>query len=325
MVVMIKESLAQNYLDLPTSFGERKARFLHNLRSPSDKTKYKRYPGAPIRYAGGKSLAVGLIVERIPDNVERVVSPFLGGGSVEVACAVELGLPVVASDIFDVLMTFWKVQLSDADALYKRLQKFPPTVAEFYATKERLKKHWKGELPLETEVDVAAYFYFDHNTSYGPHFLGWPSRLYLQPEWYNSLMEKVRSFSAPNMSVVCEPFETFIPKYENDLLYCDPHYYLNGDSKQFVGMYPHRNFPIYHNGFRHEILRDLLLNRKGGFVLSYNDCSTIREWYKDCKMITPTWQYTFGQGDTRIGENRLEDNNGSYIKHSHELLIWRDS
>jgi DNA adenine methylase len=197
-------------------------------------------------------------------------------------------------------------------------------VTEYYVAKERLKKHWNKELPLESELDIAAYFYFNHNTSYGPHFLGWPSRLYLQPKRYQTLIEKVRDFRAENMTVDCESFEKVIPKYNNDFLYCDPPYYLDGDSKTFVGMYPHRNFPIYHNGFKHEKLRDLLREHKGGFVLSYNDCSIIREWYKGFNIIAPEWQYTFSQGDIRIGENRLRDNNGSYIKHSHELLIWKE-
>lgn len=316
--------ISQSELFPLSSLSERKNAFLYKLKSPSGKTKYKRYIGAPIRYAGGKSLAVGLIVELIPDNTARIVSPFLGGGSVEVACANELGLPVIAYDIFNTLITYWKVQLNEPQSLYQRLLEFSPTVDEFYTVKERLKKHWKEELPLDSELEIAAYFYFNHNTSYGPHFLGWPSRVYLNKKRYQTIIEKVRDFHTPNLIVDCESFEKVISKYKDDFLYCDPPYYLEGDSKQFIGMYPHRNFPIYHNGFKHDKLLELLLNHKGGFILSYNDCSTIREWYKECNMIAPTWQYTFGQGDTRIGENRLEDNNGSHIKHSHELLIWRN-
>ena len=314
---------AENCLVLnELSFTERKPSFLHNLASPSGKTKYKRYAGAPIRYAGGKSLAVGLVVELIPDNVKRIVSPFLGGGSVEVACAVELNLPVIASEIFDILVTYWDAQLHEQEALYQRLLEFEPTRAKYKIVKERLKQHWTGEAPLEG-VELAAYFYFSHNTSYGPHFLGWPSSVYLQPIRYGKMLERVRNFKADNLKVECASFEEIMPKYKDDFLYCDPPYYLGGDSKTFIGMYPHRNFPIHHNGFKHNKLRDLLFEHKGGFVLSYNDCSTIREWYKDFDMITPSWQYTFSQGDTRIGENRLRDNNGSHVKHSHELLIWK--
>lgn len=278
--------------------------------------------GTPLRYAGGKSLAVGLIVERIPDNVKRVVSPFLGGGSVEVAIANELNIPVIGYDIFDVLTNFWNVQLNNPKALYDRLLKFKPTREEFKRVKETLKKHWKGEKKLG-KFDLAAHYYFNHNTSYGPHFLGWPSSVYLQKERYQKMIEKVRNFRAPNLKVECASFEQIMEKHRDDFLYLDPPYYLDGDSKTFVGMYPHRNFPIHHKGFRHDLLHDLLLKHRGGFILSYNNCLTIRQEYASFDSIEPSWQYTFSQGDTRIGENRRRDNNGTYVKKSHELLIWK--
>ncbi|HEY4497576.1 MAG TPA: DNA adenine methylase [Candidatus Paceibacterota bacterium] len=306
----------------PNTLAQRKKDFLRKIASPSGKTKYKRYMGAPIRYAGGKSLAVGLVVERIPDNIKRVVSPFLGGGSVEVAIARELNLPVIGYDIFDILINYWQVQLKTPDMLYERLLDFEPTREGFKKAKERLKKYWKKEEKLG-KLDLAAYYYFNHNTSYGPHFLGWPSSVYLQEERYKTMLEKVRNFRADILQAECASFEDIMPKHKNDFLYCDPPYYLDGDSKTFVGLSPHRNFPIHHNNFKHELLCNLLMEHKGGFVLSYNDCSMIRGWYKDFDMITPSWQYTFSQGDTRIGENRKRDNNGSYVKKSHELLIWK--
>jgi len=301
--------------------AERKESFLERLTSPSGKTKYKRYIGSPLRYAGGKSLAVGLIADLIPDNTKRIISPFLGGGAVEIACAKELDIPVIGYDIFDILMNYWDVQLHNPIALYERLLEFSPTRETFKQVKTRLKEHWTTDNKLD-KIGLAAYYYFNSNTSYGPHFLGWPSNVYLKPKRYETMIEKLRDFRAPNMEVGCMSFEDSIPLYENDFLYCDPPYYLDGDSKMFIGMYPHRNFPIHSKNFNHEKLRDLLLSHKGGFILSYNDCSTIRDWYKDCNISTPKWQYTFSQGDTRIGANRLEHNNGSYIKKSHELLIW---
>jgi len=304
----------------PTFFTERKNAFLNSLASPSGKTKYKRYLGSPLRYAGGKTLAVGLIVERIPDNITRIVSPFLGGGSVEVACAIELDLPVIGYEIFDILVNYWQVQLENPQALYERLLQFDPSRHGFKEVKERLKRHWNGTEKLD-KYDLAAYYYFNSNTSYGPHFLGWPSSVYLKQKRYLKMIQKVRDFKTNNMRVECLSFEKSIPLHPNDFLYCDPPYYLDGDSTTFIGMYPHRNFPIHHKNFDHEKLRDLLIAHKGGFILSYNDCSTIRDWYKDFDMITPSWQYTFSQGDTRIGENRLKNNNGLYVKKSHELLI----
>ena len=297
--------------------------FLDRIRS-SGKLDYKRYLGSPLRYAGGKSLAVGYVVERLPDKLpEKLVSPFFGGGSVEIAVAKELGIPVVGYDIFDILVNYWQFQTSDAEQLYQKLKKFRPNRNTFASVKERLKVHWHGLEPL-SRLDLAAHYYFNSNTSYGPHFLGWPSDIYLNESRYAKVLAKVRSFRARKLQVKCSSFEESIPAHSNDFLYCDPPYYLE-QGKTFVGMYPHRNFPIHHAGFRHDVLRDLLLSHKGGFILSYNDCETIRDWYADCNIDTPSWQYTFGQGDTRIGVNRLESNGGSHIKKSHELLIWRYS
>jgi DNA adenine methylase len=81
-----------------------------------------------------------------------------------------------------------------------------------------------------------------------------------------------------------------------------------------------RNIPVHHNGFNHELLRDLLKAHKGGFVLSYNNCETIREYYKDFEQIFPTWNYSMGNGETRIGKNR-EEAGITNSKDSHEILI----
>ena len=313
-----------NDRQLPLTLGQgRLSRddFLRGLRSHG-KLQYKRYLGSPLRYAGGKSLAVGFVIERLPTPLpDTLVSPFFGGGSVEIAAARELGIAVYAYDIFDILVNYWAAQVEDAEALYGRLKRFEPTRDTFAAVKQRLSEHWHGGRSLKP-LDLAAHYYFNSNTSYGPHFLGWPSDVYLNERRYAKTLEKVRSFSAPSLSVRCASFDESIPAHADDFLYCDPPYYL-AQGKTFVGMYPHRNFPIHHQGFRHDRLRDLLLAHKGGFILSYNDCDVIRDWYADCHIATPRWQYTFGQGDTRIGHNRRASNGGSHIKKSHELLIWK--
>ncbi|MFP6230208.1 DNA adenine methylase [Helicobacter pylori] len=117
--------------------------FLHNLRSNNGR--YKRYIKAPLRYGGGKSLAVGLIVEYIPNSVRRMISPFIGGGSVEIACAAELGLEVLGFDIFDILVNFYQVLLKDKQALYSHLLSLEPTQETYSTIKQELKAHYKKE------------------------------------------------------------------------------------------------------------------------------------------------------------------------------------
>lgn len=287
---------------------------------------YKRYCGSPLRYAGGKSLAVGYILEYLPDNVNKIVSPFMGGGSVEIAIARELGIDVVAYDIFELLVNYWQVQIKYPYELFEMLNKLQPTKEEYERIKDLLKSVWnKNDGFIEndySDLDLATYYYFNHNLSYGPGFLGWMSSIYTEEKRYRAMLEKVKNFDVPNLQVYNESFETSIPKHNGDFLYLDPPYFLDGDSKMFKGIYPMRNFPVHHNGFRHDILADLLKEHNGGLILSYNDCSWVREAYNDFKIVEVAWQYTMGQGETRIGKNRLErgyDNEN--IKSSHELLI----
>lgn len=297
----------------------RKEDFLKSLRGKG-RYKYRRYAGGPLRYAGGKTLAVGHIVEHLPDGVDRLVSPFVGGGAVEIACANELGISVQAYDVFDILTNYWQVQLRSPVALAERIAQWTPTQETYRAVKARLKRQWTKEEPFTDCTDLAAHYWFNHNLSYGPGFLGWMSRIYEEPARFRSLLGKVRDFRCPTLSVEQGDFRDTIPGHRNDFLYCDPPYYLDGDSRMFRGIYPQRNFPVHHKGFDHAMLRDLLHRHRGGFILSYNDCQTVRDWYSDFTIVEVEWQYTLGQGETRIGKNRIESGT-DHVKASHELLI----
>ena len=287
----------------------------------SGKYKYSRYNGLPLRYAGGKSRAVGHIIEHIPDNVKVLASPFFGGGSIEIACAKELGIKVHGYDIFNILTNYWEVQIKSPKLLAKRIRKFKPTEKCYRNVKNRLKQHWNGEKPITNKVELAAIYWFNHNLSYGPGFLGWMSKIYTNESRVKKMIDKVENFECPKITVNEGTFDKSLLKHKNDFLYCDPPYYLEGDSKMFKGIYPQRNFPVHHNGFDHEKLRDILHNHKEGFVLSYNDCETIRDWYKDFDIHEVQWQYTLGQGETRIGKNRIANNTLDNVKKSHEILI----
>jgi len=305
---------------IPYLYLNSREKLLSNLRSNSICKRYSRYKGLPIRYAGGKSLAVGYILENIPDGITTLISPFFGGGSVEIACAKELGMKVVGYDIFDILCNYWQVQLSNPRELANRIEMWSPQSDIYLKVKKRLHQHWCDEKKINNKLELAAHYWFNHNLSYGPGFLGWMSKIYQNEYRVKRLIDKVRQFRCPGLSVQQGNFEEILPKYKKSFLYCDPPYYLN-DSKMFRGIYPQRNFPVHHKGFNHILLRDFLKKHKGGFVLSYNDCSTIRNWYSDYKIIDVSWQYTLGQGETRIGKNRIKNGTESYIKKSHEILI----
>jgi DNA adenine methylase len=289
----------------------------------------------PIRYAGGKSRAIKIISPYL-DNEKKIISPFMGGGSLEVNWASK-GIEVIGYDLFDALVNFWDMLLNNKDELVKVLKTITPTLEEYNRIKEILMrwentqemlKEWKTDHYKRDEVisldsiTAAAYYYFNHNTSYGPGYLGWGSSVYLKEDKWNNMIKNIDKFNVPTLSVRQGSFENVLPNHMEDTLYLDPPYYLekDRDNKMFTGIYPMRNIPIHHNGFNHESLRDLLLKHKGKFVLSYNNCETIREYYKDFEQVFPTWNYSMGNGETRVGKNR-EEAGITNSKESHEILI----
>jgi DNA adenine methylase len=303
---------------------------------------YRRVCLSPLRYAGGKSNAVGLILEHLPTLKSRkIVSPFFGGGSFEIAAAQQLGFQVIGYDIFEILVNFWQTLLARPAELADVLKTMTPT-KEAYTRNRHILLHWWEQVKPATldyttlnrlvltedeknrltndALQQAAYYYYNMQLSYGPMFLGWPSSVYLKPDRYASIVEKIRAFKAPTLEVYCANFQTAIAAHPDDFLFLDPPYYLGSDSKMFKVMYPNCNFAIHHNGFPHEELRDLLKTHKGGFLLTYNDCPTIRTWYAEFQQVFPSWQYTYSQGETRIGKNR-EEGTGDNKKESHEIFI----
>lgn len=316
--------------------------YLEKIKSKSDNIKYKRICLSPLRYAGGKSKAIGLILENLPSLKEKkIISPFFGGGSFELVLSKELGFEVIGYDIFEFLTDFWNELINNNDKLVNELKKLIPDKENYTRNRHILLNYWdkvkpkdlnyntKNKLELtEEEKQImdndktiqSAYYYYNMQLSYGPMFLGWASSIYLKNDKYNNIIKKIKGIDLGNLQVNCDIFENVIKRHNDEFLYLDPPYYLDEDSKMFKGMYPNCNFPIHHKNFNHKLMRDLLKNHKGGFIITYNNCSTIREWYKEFKQVFPQWQYTYGQGEVRIGKNR-KNNKQDNIKESHEIFI----
>jgi len=292
----------------------------------------------PIRYAGGKTRAIKHIFPFFPNNIKKIISPFIGGGSLEVFLT-NKNIEVVGYDIFKPLVVFWNQVINNNENLVDFLKTIDPTKENYKIIKQKLieweytqdiLKDWKTDFYLRdnpiilSDLEIAGYYFFNHNTSYGPGYLGWPSSVYLNQKKWNNMIDAISKFKTNLLSVYEDDFENVIKKYPNEFLYLDPPYYMDGnDNKMHAAIYPMKNIPVHHDGFNHKKLRNLLYNHKGKFVMSYNNCETIRQYYKDFKLEYPKWTYSMGNGELRIGENRNREGIQN-IKESHEILIIKD-
>lgn len=279
-----------------------KFEFLDSIRK-KDGT-YKRLSKvSPLRYPGGKTKAIGLITDYLPDQVpKKILSPFIGGASLEIAWANNLTdvEEIIGCDIFWPLVNFWQHILRDPNALADELEKFKPDNESYKANKEILRIWY--ETPKKsnlTDLEAAAHYYYNMQLSYGPMFLGWqsPNKPTTDND-YKRIVKRVREFSCPKLRVELLSFEDSLTKYPDHFVYADPPYLLGYDSDVFKAIYPNQKGEC-HKNFNHELFRDLLNSRKGEFIISYNNCGTIREWFKNYEQFYPEWQYSYQQGETR--------------------------
>ncbi len=229
---------------------------------------------SPLRYPGGKSRAVKTILAFIPQHVCRVCSPFMGGGSIELALAAK-GVQVYGYDNFEPLVTFWRVLLQNPKGLMKVVQRYYPLpTSRFYALQKKYHR-------LKNKTHQAAVFYALNRASFsGTTFSGGMSLEH--PRFTQKSIDKLQDFKVNNLQVAKADFTFSIAKHSNDFLYLDPPYIINaklyGDKK------------IQSVPFNHEALA-ALLHKRERWILSYNDCSLVRKLYKGYRMKVLTWKY----------------------------------
>lgn len=255
----------------------------------------KKYPHSPLRYPGGKNRAVKEIYSCIPASEKVLCSPFLGGASVELACSTRM--EVRGYDAFGPLVDFWNVLLSSPTKLADAVARYYPlSRTKFY----NLQKIYMG---LEDQMDRAAAFYVLNRSSFsGTTLSGGMSPDH--PRFTLSAIQRLRDFDVSNFKVEKADFTESIAKNEDAFLYLDPPY-LNGQT-----LYGLKGDT--HKGFDHRTLADIL-GRRDRWILSYNDCPTIREYYQGYQILNIDWTY---------GMNKSKESNEVLVV-SHDLeAVW---
>jgi len=232
-------------------------------------------PRSPLRYCGGKSRGVSEISKHIPEDTKRMVSPFLGGGSLEIACA-SAGITVRGYDIFEPLVSFWRCLLKDPKKLAETAKQYHPlTRSDFYDLQE-------GQHGSRSSYRRAAIYFVLNRASFsGTTLSGGMSPGH--PRFTESSIERLERFCVENFSVDCMGFEDSIAGADDTLLYLDPPYMLGG-----TGLYGRRG--DMQNGFDHERLAGILYGRDN-WILSYNDTPEILSLYSDYAIVRPEWKY----------------------------------
>ncbi len=204
-----------------------------------------------------------------------IVSPFFGGGSFEIACAAK-GLTVYGYDLFKPLVCFWQALLETPQLLANVIERFHPLPDErFYEMQKEILS------PDLVPLQIGARFFVLNRCSFsGTTLSGGRSPGF--PRFNDASIQRVRDFRNDNIRWVRHlGFEESIRLHPNDYVFADPPYMIENS------LYGNRGDC---HEIKHENLRDILHGRER-WMLCYNDCEQIRDWYSDYEILTPSWAY----------------------------------
>lgn len=261
---------------------------------------------SPLRYPGGKTRAVKLLTPLITSQLggklegetpPTVLSPFLGGGSVELALT-GAGCRVEASDGFLPVAAFWMVLLKNPLGLASSLREgaFPASKELFVASRGRLRDVLDSKVDVldlsdEQLVSVATDFFVVNRSSFsGATLSGGYSEQAAAKRYTESSIGRVEHFSNRLLSVGCSDFvEVFSPPSlsRSDFVFCDPPYLLPDSGNSLYGSNGdmHKNFP-------HEELRRVLGEcGEVPWLVTYNDTERIRVLYEGFRVVSAEWSY----------------------------------
>jgi DNA adenine methylase len=242
---------------------------------------------SPLRYPGGKTRACkkldSILNEYfILEDYNIIISPFFGGGSFEFFLQNKYNFDIIANDKFKPLYIFWK----SCKELNKEL------TDKLYTIKEVDKEtfiNYRNNIMNEKDKLTKSYYYFIINrcSFSGATLSGGFSEEASKKRFTMSSIDKIKNLNLTKFKIANKDFKQFIDKnygLSKSIMFLDPPYYLEKGSKLYG------NNGDMHEIFDHQKLYTVLSDKKN-WIMTYNNCSYIRELYKDFIILDVEWSY----------------------------------
>ena len=260
---------------------------------------------SPLKYPGGKTRAVKILKEYIPEGATKVVSPFFGGGSFENFLSLN-GHEVHGYDFSSHLVDFWKSYMGDKTELFRRSRELfqsiliPKYVGVDPKSPERQEQKdifwgWREIVLNSDEQFERGVHYFALNRCVFSGLTlcsGMKSTKWLVKEVGEQAIGNLEKIPFHVKSVNHMSCFESIEKHNKDFLYLDPPYIMEEESKEAI----YGNKGDMHKGFDHTLLRDILSNHKGKWVLSYLNVPETHELYSNFNIQEVSWTYSMRTG-----------------------------
>jgi DNA adenine methylase len=239
---------------------------------------------SPLRYPGGKTRACKILDQIVIDNfdidsINTIISPFFGGGSFEFYMQNKYNMDIIANDKFNPLYTFWNQCKINKNELCNKLYNEPKI------TKSKFTDYRNSIIATTNDLDKAIKYFVINRCSFsGATLSGGFSEEASVKRFTKSSIDRINKLKLDKFSIYNMDFSDFIEDNNNGLIFLDPPYYLEKQSKLYG------NNGDMHESFNHNQLYDTI-KEYDQWIMTYNNCDYIRELYSDYTIIDAEWSY----------------------------------
>lgn len=221
-----------------------------------------------IPWIGGKTLLAKQIVSLFPQDIDRFIDVFGGGGSILFAKDKHAPLEVY-NDANGQLVNLFRCIRFHREELQREIAGYVNAREVFDDIKAQI------DMRGFTDIQRAAMFYIKVKISYGADGRTYGcNKKNLSADYLEDIERRLKT--GAGVVIEHKDFENLIQVYDrpNALFYCDPPYHTT-----------EKYYDAEFTSGDHERLNRCLRALKGRFILSYNDDAYVRELYKDFEII----------------------------------------
>lgn len=247
-----------------------------------------------IRYMGGKQYACKKLASYLPEGLDEMVSPFIGGGSFELFCGANLNIRVHAYDNFPTLVRHWNIMLERAGEVMRATNKSFPLAKSLLTNLVVSEQIHDPKIFPSPDKDLALAVILMCMTRQG--FNGYYTKTRYFRDKDDPVLAKFEPYDEDfwdiwqnkKVSVECQEWEITLAKHENDFFFCDPPYIGHED---YYGQYQTRKTKYKQKPFDHALLAERLAKHKNGGIITYKDNPEVWKLYDrtEFKIYRETW------------------------------------
>lgn len=241
---------------------------------------------SPLRYPGGKSRAVEIIAEIIPD-FDEFREPFLGGGSVFLYAKQKFPEKNFwVNDLYKELYLFWQVLQSDMETLIAKIYEWRRSFPIGKDLHKFLNSHLESFNDLEK---AAAFFIYNRITFSGTSLSGGYSEAAFTGRFTETSIERLYKCASVIQGTVITNYDyenVVRSEGRNVFVFLDPPYYSATKSALYG-----KNGNL-HKSFDHERFATIMKNCNHKWLITYDDSEYIRDLFSFAHIIP--WNLMYG-------------------------------